>query len=95
MAPKEALGAFTENLDRRFSNFDVKPRNKIIEAMKGEDKILSQYIERNQLAKWVTETHKVAEIEVYHVMDEATEERRGSTNKSNGSAGGAALFGRV
>lgn len=89
MSPQEALGSFTENLDRRFRDFDATFRSKLIDAMKHEDKLLSQYIEKNQLAKWVLETHQIAQTEVNNVLDEAT---KSGSSEANGQALGAALF---
>ncbi|KAK2612338.1 hypothetical protein QQS21_001602 [Conoideocrella luteorostrata] len=72
MQPQEALGVFTEQLDRRFQGFAESEQSKLIEAMNWEDKLLNQYIEKNQLVKWVKETFDTAQIEVENTADEVT-----------------------
>ncbi|KAF5025198.1 hypothetical protein F66182_2664 [Fusarium sp. NRRL 66182] len=72
MAPHEALGAFTESLDRRFHKFEDSFCAKLIEAMKHEDKILQQFVEKNRLGEWVRTTLDAARVEVDSTMDTAT-----------------------
>lgn len=72
MQPQEALGAFTERLDRRFQGFSEDEQSKLIDAMNWEDKLLSQYIEKNRLVEWVRATFDAAQIEVENTADEAT-----------------------
>lgn len=72
MQPQEALGAFTERLDRRFQGFSEDEQSKLIDAMNWEDKLLNQYIEKNRLVEWVRATFDAAQIEVENTADEAT-----------------------
>ncbi|KAL6856483.1 Non-repetitive/WGA-negative nucleoporin C-terminal domain-containing protein [Trichoderma novae-zelandiae] len=53
MAPKDALGAFTEQLDHRFRDFDASMRAKLIDCMHHEDKLLTQHIEKHRLTEWL------------------------------------------
>lgn len=71
MTPQEAQGAFTENLDRRFGGFDADFQSKLRDAMKWEDKMLVQFVERNRLAEWLRSTQEVAQVEVQNTTDEA------------------------
>ncbi|OAA42126.1 nuclear pore complex subunit Nup133 [Metarhizium rileyi] len=72
MQPQEALGVFTDQLDRRFQGFAENEQSKLVDAMKWEDKLLSQYIEKNRLVDWVRATFEAAQIEVETSVDEAT-----------------------
>jgi nuclear pore complex protein Nup133 len=76
MKPKDALGAFTTELDRRFRGFDSDFQAKLRDAMKAEDKLLSQSIEKHRLGEWVGFAFKAAKTEVEHEVDMAT--RNGS-----------------
>jgi nuclear pore complex protein Nup133 len=76
MNPKDALGAFTTELDRRFRGFDSDFQAKLRDAMKAEDKLLSQNIEKHRLGEWVGFAFKAAKTEVEHEADMAT--RNGS-----------------
>ncbi|KAF7550879.1 hypothetical protein G7046_g7878 [Stylonectria norvegica] len=102
LPPKEAIGTFTEHLDRRFRDFDANFQAKVMDAMKYEDKLLVQYIEKNRLIKWLDATLEVAQVEVENIMDEATKTGAASQNVSpvkplftnkNGLPGGTPLFG--
>lgn len=73
MPPREALGAFTEQLDRRFRNFDADVQTKLKAAMKDEDKVLNKNIESNRLAKWANTTFGIASKEVSRFVDNATQ----------------------
>ncbi|KAF4125800.1 nuclear pore complex protein Nup133 [Geosmithia morbida] len=64
MPPNEAKGAFTDALDRRFGDFDADFQTKLRDAMKWEDKMLTQYVERNRLSEWVRTTYEAAQVEV-------------------------------
>ncbi|KAJ4157189.1 hypothetical protein NW754_008834 [Fusarium falciforme] len=107
LSPQEALGSFTENLDRRFRDFDTSFRAKLIDAMKYEDKLLHQYIEKNRLNEWARTTLEAARAEVDSNMDDATksaaaplvlegDSKAGSlfenAGKPNGLAGGTSIF---
>ncbi|KAH7149505.1 Nup133 N terminal like-domain-containing protein [Dactylonectria estremocensis] len=72
LQPQEALGSFTDHLDRRFRDFDTTFQSKLSDAMKYEDKILHQYIEKNRLSEWVRTTLEAARDEVNKIMDDAT-----------------------
>lgn len=68
MSPKEALGAFTEHVDRRFRDFEAGMRTKLIDAMHYEDKLLNQCIEKNRLTEWVRTALEAAQAQ--HVKEE-------------------------
>ncbi|UZP35797.1 hypothetical protein NXS19_003613 [Fusarium pseudograminearum] len=70
--PNEALGAFTENLDRRFRDFEASFRTKLIEVMKHEDKLLHQFVEKNRLGQWVHTTFEAVRAELDRTLDTAT-----------------------
>jgi nuclear pore complex protein Nup133 len=72
MQPHHALGAFSDHLDRRFRNFDADFQAKLKDAMKWEDKVLSQYIERNRVAMWLDTILDAARRDVRAELDEAT-----------------------
>ncbi|KHN96964.1 nuclear pore complex subunit Nup133 [Metarhizium album ARSEF 1941] len=72
MPPQEALGVFTDQLDSRFQGFAESEQSKLTEAMKWEDKLLGQYIEKNRLVEWLRATFEAAQIEVENTVDEAT-----------------------
>lgn len=76
--PVEALGAFTDHVDRRFRDFDAGFQAKLMDAMKWEDKLLQQHIAKHRLAQWVAETFRSAEVEVEDIADEAKEARMGA-----------------
>ena len=73
MSPHEALGVFTEQLDRRFHNFDADFQAKLKTAMKDEDKVLKKNIESYRLAGWVEQTLEVARSEVNGFVDKVTQ----------------------
>lgn len=75
MSPQEALGAFTEQLDRRFRNFDADFQTKLKTAMKDEDKVLLKNIQSHRLPGWVESTFSVASKEVTAFVDNATEQQ--------------------
>ncbi|PTD02710.1 Nucleoporin [Fusarium culmorum] len=70
--PNEALGAFTENLDRRFRDFEASFRTKLIEVMKHEDKLLHQFVEKNRLGQWVHTTYEAVRAELDRTLDTVT-----------------------
>ncbi|KAG6002930.1 hypothetical protein E4U21_002495 [Claviceps maximensis] len=72
MQPQEALGVFTEQLDRRFRSFSESEQSKLIEAMNYEDRLLKQHIEKNRLVSWLESTFEAAQVEVENTADEAT-----------------------
>ncbi|KAM0497615.1 hypothetical protein ACHAP8_006779 [Fusarium lateritium] len=71
-SPKEVLGAFTDNLDRRFRDFEASFRTKLIEVMKHEDKLLYQFVEKNRLGQWVHTTFEAVRVELDRTLDTAT-----------------------
>ncbi|PHH84997.1 hypothetical protein CDD83_1065 [Cordyceps sp. RAO-2017] len=102
--PQEVLGVFTETLDRRFQNFADNEQAKLVEAMRWEDKVLAQYMEKNRLSKWVQTAYETAQTEVESLAEEAA--RRGSSSsdsreplsltgrrRSSAAGHGASLFG--
>lgn len=64
MLPQDALGAFTEHVDRRFHDFEAGMKTKLIDAMNHEDKLLNQYIEKNRLTEWIRTALEVAQNQV-------------------------------
>ncbi|KAI8625733.1 Nup133 N terminal like-domain-containing protein [Xylariaceae sp. FL1651] len=73
LGPSEALGVYTETLDRRFGNMEKGYREKILEAMRWEDSNLRKHIEKHRLEDWAKETRKLAEQAVDQQYDVATE----------------------
>ncbi|ORY59619.1 Nup133 N terminal like-domain-containing protein [Pseudomassariella vexata] len=72
--PSEALGVYTDTLDKRFKNLDKAYREKLLEAMRWEDKNLKTHIEKHRLEQWARDTRKLAEDAVDHQYDQKTEE---------------------
>lgn len=72
MVPLEAQGAFTDKLDRRFRDFDSDFQIKLKDAMKWEDRMLLQYLEKNRLAEWLPTALKTASLQVQEEADAAT-----------------------
>ena len=64
MSPSEALGAFTEYLDRRFREMGADFQNKLLDGMKWEDKLLNQYNAKNRLSEWLRTALEHAQQEV-------------------------------
>ncbi|KAI0439322.1 Non-repetitive/WGA-negative nucleoporin C-terminal-domain-containing protein [Xylaria telfairii] len=73
LAPSQAAGVYTQTLDRRFSNMEKGPREKILEAMRWEDSNLRNHIETHRLEEWTKETQKLAEQAVDQSYDDTTE----------------------
>lgn len=69
MKPSEALGVYTDHVDRRFNDMDEAFRAKLIDAMKSEDAKLRTYIEKHQLDSWHRTVVDEAEKSVAHDMD--------------------------
>lgn len=69
MSPQDALGAFSEHLDSRFRDFEVGMRSKLIDAMHHEDKLLTQYIEKNRLTEWERTALEAAQAQ--HIKEQA------------------------
>ena len=89
MAPLEALGVYTDRVDRRFGDMDKGFQDKLAEAMKWEDATLKKYLDKHRLAKWLQSTAETAEQEVRMIADEATRAGLGEGStlvQSNGVA---------
>lgn len=63
MSPQDALGAFTEHLDRRFQDFEAAMRTKLIDSMLNEDKLLIQCVEKNRLTEWLRTALEAAQAQ--------------------------------
>lgn len=74
MAPKEAIGAFSEELDRRFRDIGADFQAKLVDGMKAEDKTLKTYIDKHRLGDWVRTALEAAQAEVAASADEARAE---------------------
>lgn len=68
--PQESVGVFTDTLDRRFQNCAESEQAKLIEAMRWEDKVLTQYMEKNRLAQWVRSAYDTAQKELANAEEE-------------------------
>lgn len=86
MQPQEAHGAFNSYLDRRFRDFDSDFQSKLKDAMKWEDKMLSQFIERNRLSEWLRTTTELARLELQNEVDDATMAEAAVVDAVDGSA---------
>ncbi|KAM3543528.1 hypothetical protein ARSEF1564_003580 [Beauveria bassiana] len=71
MSPQEALGAFTETLDRRFRDLGPEFHAKQLEAMRWEDKTLKQNVEKHRLADWLRTCLAQAQTKIQQQADEA------------------------
>jgi hypothetical protein len=100
MSPSEALGAFTEYLDRRFREMGADFQNKLLDGMKWEDKLLNQYIAKNRLSEWLRTALEHAQQEVGAVLEEEDdgdvaveeEDAEPAEQQMYGIGGSAALF---
>ncbi|KAH7026113.1 Nup133 N terminal like-domain-containing protein [Microdochium trichocladiopsis] len=72
VSPSEALGVYTETLDRRWEKADKGARDKVLEAMRWEDSILRKHVEKHRLDQWAQETRKYAEDAVDSQYDRQT-----------------------
>ncbi|GAB1316269.1 Non-repetitive/WGA-negative nucleoporin C-terminal-domain-containing protein [Madurella fahalii] len=70
--PSEALGVFTESLDRRFDNMDDSFRSKLLDAMRWEDGRLRTFVDKHQLEAWYRTTRECAEKTVAVAYDRLT-----------------------
>ncbi|ATY61949.1 nuclear pore complex subunit [Cordyceps militaris] len=71
MSAQEALGAFTEELDRRFRELGPEFHAKLLDAMGWEDKALKQNVDKHRLADWLRTCLAQAQAEVQQHTDEA------------------------
>lgn len=97
MSPSEALGAFTEHLDRRFREMGADFQSKLLDGMKWEDKLLHQYIGKNRLPEWLRTALEHAQQEVGAAIEEdedvAVEDAEpAEQHQMYGIGGSAALF---
>ncbi|EAQ84632.1 hypothetical protein CHGG_08646 [Chaetomium globosum CBS 148.51] len=70
--PSDALGVFTESLDRRFESMDDGFRGKLLDAMRWDDKQLRTAIDKAQLDAWYRTTRECAEKTVAVTYDRLT-----------------------
>ncbi|KAK4152117.1 Non-repetitive/WGA-negative nucleoporin C-terminal-domain-containing protein [Chaetomidium leptoderma] len=100
--PSDALGVFTDSLDRRFDNMDDSFRNKLLDAMRWEDKQLRTWIDKAQLEAWYRTTRECAEKTVAVTYDRLTAAKKAATaaagaqvpqvqTRANGTANGSAI----
>ncbi|KAK3995761.1 Non-repetitive/WGA-negative nucleoporin C-terminal-domain-containing protein [Cladorrhinum sp. PSN332] len=82
--PSEALGVYTEQVDRRFEQIDESFLSKLLDCMKWEDKQLRTYIEKSQLDLWYRTTKEAAEKTVAEAYKRIT--------AAKAQANGAGLF---
>ncbi|KAI0505977.1 Non-repetitive/WGA-negative nucleoporin C-terminal-domain-containing protein [Xylaria bambusicola] len=73
LAPSQAVGVYTDTLDRRFTNMEKGYQEKMLEAMRWEDANLRKHIEQHRLEEWTQETQKLAEQAVDQQYDDVTE----------------------
>ncbi|KAI1327287.1 Non-repetitive/WGA-negative nucleoporin C-terminal-domain-containing protein [Xylariaceae sp. FL0255] len=86
LSPSEALGVYTETVDRRFTSMEKSYREKILEVMRWEDANLRKHIEKHRLNEWAKETRKLAEHAIDQQTDAATEAQSPNrTPLANGS----------
>ncbi|KAK3937905.1 Non-repetitive/WGA-negative nucleoporin C-terminal-domain-containing protein [Diplogelasinospora grovesii] len=83
--PSDALGVFTESLDRRFNDLDDSFRNKLLDAMKWEDAKLRSFIEKSQVEAWYRTTLEAAERTVAHAYNRLTAAKEVEANGQNGN----------
>jgi nuclear pore complex protein Nup133 len=86
--PSECLGAFTYDVDARFSNMDKSFKDKLIDAMRWEDAQLRKYVDKHQLDRLALATIQLAERAIHRAVDEATAEGAALANGTNGAANG-------
>ncbi|KAK8085232.1 hypothetical protein PG997_006503 [Apiospora hydei] len=72
--PSEALGVYTETLDRRFQKLDKGYGDRYLEAMRWEDSNLKKHVEKHRLEEWAQETRRLAEDTVNQQYDQQTVE---------------------
>ncbi|KAJ3569964.1 hypothetical protein NPX13_g5898 [Xylaria arbuscula] len=73
LAPSQAVGVYTNTLDRRFANMEKGYQEKMLEAMRWEDANLRKHIEQHRLEEWTQETQRLAEQAVDQQYDDVTE----------------------
>ncbi|KAL2128685.1 hypothetical protein VTI74DRAFT_8834 [Chaetomium olivicolor] len=98
--PSDCLGVFVDSLDRRWDSMDDSFRNKMLDAMRWEDKLLKSYIDKAQLDAWYRTTRECAEKTVAEAYDRLTAQRKGSVDVvgsgvMNGGVNGASGMKRL
>ena len=83
--PSDALGVYTDSLDRRFDGMDDSFRHKLMDAMKAEDSKLKTYIDKARLDEWYKTTLEAAENTVALVYGRMTAKRAAAATAVNGS----------
>ena len=86
--PSDALGVFTQSLDRRFDGMDEGFCSKLLDAMKSEDSKLRTFIEKAQLELWYRATRDCAEKTVADAYNRLTEARTEVVHNGNGDGNG-------
>lgn len=61
MVPQDVAGVFSDQLDGRFASWDQASQAKLMEAMRWEDEVLSRYLKKNRLAKWIQTAFEAAQ----------------------------------
>ncbi|KAK3316710.1 Non-repetitive/WGA-negative nucleoporin C-terminal-domain-containing protein [Apodospora peruviana] len=95
--PSDALGVYTEALDRRFDAMHDDFRHKLLDAMNWEDGKLRNFIEKARLDAWAASTRDSAEKTVMNALNRKTAEakqQRDSRKQAVADAANAARNGR-
>jgi nuclear pore complex protein Nup133 len=74
ISPENVLGAYTEELNHRFTGLDVSIQESIKKDMQAEDEALSRYIETCQLEKWYQAALDLAKRDIMEEVHEETED---------------------
>ncbi|OTB01473.1 hypothetical protein M426DRAFT_323492 [Hypoxylon sp. CI-4A] len=85
LSPAEVAGVYTETLDRRFEKMEKSYREKLLEAMRSEDRMLLKHIGKHRLEQWAKETRRYAEEAVNQQFDETTAAGAGLSSPRSGS----------
>src|SRR5438045_772290 len=74
VAPRDVLGAATDDLDDRFREVDSNIRESLLRDMQAEDAELQRYIDKCRLEKWWEEALDLAKRDVQEELNEETQE---------------------
>lgn len=85
VAPSDALGVYTEELDRRFESMEESVKQKLIEAMNWENTELNKYIAKCRIDHWYQTTVREAGRMVEVDLDKTTAD---GAAQANGNANG-------
>lgn len=94
LKPSEAVGVYTDRLDRRFNEMEENFREKLLDAMQWEDSNLRKYVEKCQLDRWGTATREAASNSVSLRIDQLTAvgaSEDGAVNGNGKAADGLSL----